>query len=188
MKKGSIVLVVVLVLILLSGIYAVSKNNSFVALKENVNKASSDIDTALERRADLIPNLVSTVKGYVKHEESVIDSVTEARQNLLSAKSLDEKAAASSKLDSAISALMVIVENYPDLKASENFIQLQDELAGTENRIATARKDYNDAVKDYNSYIKRIPNSIIAGMFNFEKKDYFKADEGANEVPKVNFE
>ena len=188
MKKGSIVLVVILVLIILTGLYAVTKNNTFVGLREEVDKASANIDADLERRADLIPNLVSTVKGYMKHEETVIDSVTEARQNLLNAKTLDEKATASSKLDSAINALMVIVENYPDLKASENFTQLQDELAGTENRIAVARKNYNDAATKYNKEIQMFPGSIIAKMKNYEKVPYFEVSEGKKDVPTVDFD
>ena len=187
MKKSYIVLVVILALIIIAGIFAVTKNNTFVALREEVNKAASNIDTDLERRADLIPNLVSTVKGYMKHEQNIIDSVTEARQNLLSAKSLDEKAEANSKLDSAINALMVIVENYPDLKANENFIQLQDELAGTENRIAVSRKAYNDAATKYNKEIQMFPGSIIANMKKFEKVTYFEASEGKKDVPTVDF-
>ena len=187
MKKGTIVLVVILAIIIFGGLYMVSTNNRFVGLRETVDKEAANIDVALERRADLIPNLVNTVKGYVKHEESVIDSITEARENLVSAKSLDEKAAANSKLDSAINALMVIVENYPDLKASENFIQLQDELAGTENRIAIARKNYNDAATEYNKAIQMFPASIIANMKRLEKVAYFEADESKKEVPTVDF-
>jgi len=188
MKKGTIVLVVILAIIIFGGLYAVSTNNKFVGLRETVDKESANIDVVLERRADLIPNLVNTVKGYVKHEESVINSITEARENLISAKSLNEKAEANSKLDSAINALMVVVENYPDLKANENFIQLQDELAGTENRIAIARKNYNDAATEYNKAIQMFPGSIIANLKKYEKVKYFEAEESKKEVPTVDFD
>ena len=183
LKIGIVLVVIVLLIVMmLSGVY-----NGLVSKEEEVDNKLADISVQLERRADLIPNLVNTVKGYVKHEESVIDSITEARENLVSAKSLDEKAAANSKLDSAINALMVIVENYPDLKASENFIQLQDELAGTENRIAVARKNYNDAATEYNKAIQMFPASIIANMKKLEKVAYFEADESKKEVPTVDF-
>ena len=185
MKKGLLIVGGVL-LVIVAVLFA--SYNSMVEKSEKVDAKFSDIDTQLQRRADLIPNLVSSVKGYMKHEQDAIDKVTEARTNLVNAKDVSEKAAANDKLTSALNNFIAIAENYPNLKADSTYTSLMDELAGTENRIATARKDYNDAVKDYNSYIKRIPNSIIAGMFNFEKKDYFKADEGANEVPKVNFE
>jgi LemA protein len=188
MKKGTIVLIVILAIIIFGGLYAVSTNNKFVGLRETVDKEAANIDVALERRADLIPNLVSTVKGYMKHEESIIDSITEARQNLVNAGSLEEKAEANNKLNSALNALMVIVENYPDLKASENFIQLQDELAGTENRIAVARKNYNDAATNYNKAIQMFPGSIIANLKKYEKVNYFEADESKKEVPTVDFD
>lgn len=128
----------------------------------------------LQRRADLIPNLVNTVKGYTSHEDAIIDKITTARENLNKAKTVEEKSEANDELSSALNSLMVVVENYPDLKASENFINLQDELAGTENRIAVARKDYNDAVKSYNTSIKKFPGSIFAGMFAFDSKTYFE--------------
>lgn len=188
MKKGTIVLIVILAIIIFGGLYAVSTNNKFVGLRETVDKEAANIDVALERRADLIPNLVSTVKGYMKHEESIIDSITEARQNLVNAGSLEEKAEANNKLNNALNALMVIVENYPDLKASENFIQLQDELAGTENRIAVARKNYNDAATNYNKAIQMFPGSIIANLKKYEKVNYFEADESKKEVPTVDFD
>ena len=187
MKKSSIILIVVLLLIIMSGMYAVTKNNSFISLKEDVNKAAANIDTALQRRAELIPNLVNTVKGYVKHEESIINDITDARQNLVNATTLSDKAAANAKLDSAINALMVVVENYPNLKANENFLGLQDELAGTENRIAIARQNYNDAVTKYNKEIQMFPGSIIANMKNYEKESYFEASEDKKEVPTVDF-
>ena len=132
--------------------------------------------------------MVNTVKGYMEHEENVINSVTKARENLVNAKDLDEKSTANEELTSALNNLFVIVENYPDLKANTNFINLQDELAGTENRIAVSRKDYNDAVKEYNITIKKFPKNMIAGMFGFETKDYFEAKETSLEVPNVSFE
>lgn len=187
MKKGSTVLLVIIAVIIvialtLGGIY-----NSIVTLEENVNSEFSNVSVMLERRADLIPNLVSTVKGYASHEQAAIDSVTKARENLLQAKTIEEKGEANNELTSALNALMVIVENYPDLKANQNFIQLSDELAGTENRIATARRDYNDAVKAYNSKVKKFPTNLIAGMFGFSEKDYFEVEPSKTEVPKVEF-
>ena len=187
MKKGSTVLLVIIAVIIvialaLGGIY-----NSIVTLEENVNSEFSNVSVMLERRADLIPNLVSTVKGYASHEQAAIDSVTKARENLLQAKTIEEKGEANNELTSALNALMVIEENYPDLKANQNFIQLSDELAGTENRIATARRDYNDAVKAYNSKVKKFPTNLIAGMFGFSEKDYFEVEPSKTEVPKVEF-
>ena len=156
-------------------------------MSEAVDAKFSDIDTQLQRRADLIPNLVNSVKGYMAHEQSIIDSVTTARTKLVNASSVAEKAEADNELTKALNSLLVVVENYPDIKASSNFTQLMDELSGTENRIATARRDYNNAVKEYNTYIKKFPQFIIANMFNFEAKDYFEASESANEVPQVSF-
>ena len=187
MKKGSIVGLVVLGIVIVLGIFMVSNYNTMKVARENVDTKLSDVDVYLQRRADLIPNLVSTVKGYVQHEEKVISDITTARENLVNAKSMPEKANANQELSNAINALMVVVENYPDLKANTNFINLQDELAGTENRISTARRDYNDAVKSYNSLIIKFPNNILASMFKFEKAEYFKADEGKTEVPNVEF-
>ena len=187
MKKSLIALIVIgVVAVLLIGT-CVSSYNKMVDMSESVDSKLSDIDTQLQRRADLIPNLVNTVKGYTDHENAVLEKITDARKSLLGANTIEEKAEANEQLTTALRSLTVIVENYPELKSSQNFINLQDELAGTENRIATSRKDYNDAVKEYNSYIKKIPNSIIAGIFNFDEKDYFKAAKGSNEVPEVNF-
>ena len=187
MKKSSIAIIVVIVILLLIVIGGISSYNGLVGLSEEVDNKFATIDTMLQRRADLIPNLVNTVKGYTNQEQSVIDSVTEARAKLNSANSVADKANADQELTSALNNLLVVVENYPDLKSSENFINLQDELAGTENRIATARKDYNDAVKDYNAKIKRFPTNIISRMFGFEEKEYFQATEGSEEVPTVDF-
>jgi len=187
MKKGTGILIGIVVVVLLLVVMVVSKYNSLVTLKENVDNQYSNIDTQLERRADLIPNLVNTVKGYMNHEEKVIKDITTARENLLKAGNAKDLSKANSELDSALNALMVVVENYPDLKASQNFVALQDELAGTENRIAVARKDYNDAVKKYNASIKKFPANIIAGMFNFDSKDYFEVDEAKKNTPEVEF-
>ena len=187
MKKSYIILGVVIVIILAIILFFVGKYNNLVTLEENVDNKYADIDVQLERRADLIPNLVNTVKGYTQQEQSVIQSVTDARAKLAGASGVAEKAEANQELTSALNNLLVVVENYPDLKSSQNFIQLQDELAGTENRIATARKDYNDAVKEYNLKIKRFPTVIIAGMFGYGEKEYFEAEEGSEEVPNVQF-
>lgn len=187
MKKSYIVIGVIIVIILAIILFFVGSYNSLVTLEESVDNKYADIDVQLERRADLIPNLVNTVKGYMEHEEEAIEQVTTARENLVNAKGVEEKATANSELSSALNNLMVIVENYPDLKASTNFINLQDELAGTENRVSTARRDYNNAVKEYNAKIKKIPTNIIASMSGFEEKVYFEADETKEEVPSVDF-
>ena len=184
LKTGLIIGAVAVVLVMLfAGAY-----NGLVGKEEEVDNKLADVSVQLERRADLIPNLVNTVKGYASHEQSVIDSVTDARAKLLSANSASEKAEANQELTTALNNLLVVVENYPDLKANTNFIQLQDELAGTENRIAVARKDYNDAVISYNKELKSFPKNILAGMFGFKEKEYFEAKESSNEVPEVSFE
>jgi LemA protein len=187
MKKSTIVLIVVLAVIALVAMSLIGTYNGLVSKKEAVTKEYSNLDVMLQRRADLIPNLVNTVKGFAAHENEVIDKVTTAREHLVNAKNIDEKQAANNELTSSLNALMVVVENYPDLKSSENFIALQDELSGTENRISTARRDYNNAVNAYNGSIKRFPNNMLAGMFGFGEEKYFEADEKAQEVPSVNF-
>lgn len=188
MKKSSIGTICVIAIIAIIAIMAIVGYNGMVSKREAVDSALSDLDVMLQRRSDLIPNLVSTVKGYTNHENEVIDKITEARAKLTSANRVEEKSEANNELSSSLKALMVVVENYPDLKSSENFKQLSDELAGTENRIAVARKDYNNAVKTLNTTIKKFPNNIIAGMFGFEQAEYFEADESSTEVPSVNFE
>lgn len=185
MKKSTIVIIAVIVII---AIMLVSSYNGIVSKAEDVDNKFATIDTQLQRRADLIPNLVNTVKGYAAQEKEIIDSVTEARARLAGANTVAEKAEADGELTSALNRLMVVVENYPDLKSSQNFIQLSDELAGTENRIATARRDYNEAVKEYNLKIKKFPTNLMANMFGYDAKDYFQASEGSQEVPNVNFE
>src|SRR5712664_3980376 len=188
MSKGLIVLVVLVVILLaLFGQY-VSVKNQMVTKNESVKAAWSQVDIVLQRRADLIPNLVETVKGYAQQEQTVFGDIAKARSTLLSAGTPQEKIAANQQLDGALGRLLLIVENYPQLKSNENFLRLQDELAGTENRIAVERKRYNDALQDYNTYVQQFPNSIFAGWAGFKPNDaYFKAAEGSREVPKVNF-
>ena len=188
MKIALIVLAVLLVVVLVIGGQFVSIRNDLVTRKESVNAAWSQVDVALQRRADLIPNLVETVKGYAKHEEKAIDDVASARASLIGGKSPSEKIAANSQLDGALGRLLVIVENYPNLKANENFLRLQDELAGTENRIAVERRKYNDTVQSYNTKIQLFPDNIVASMSGFQREDaYFKTEPGARTAPKVAF-
>lgn len=187
-KTGSKSIIIgILVVVVLVVVMGVSQYNSLVGTSENVSNKSAGIDTMLQRRVDLIPNLVNTVKGYAAHEKEVIESVSSARSKLAGAESMGDKATADTELSGAISRLLMVVENYPDLKADTQFQSLSDELAGTENRIAVARKDYNDAVKEYNQKIRRFPTNIFAGVFGFDKAEYFKAAAGAETVPDVSF-
>jgi LemA protein len=188
MGKGLIVVIILaLIALVVFGQY-VSVRNTLVTKNEAVKAAWSQVDIVLQRRADLIPNLVETVKGYAKQEQTVFGDIAKARSALLSAGSPSEKIAANNQLDGAIGRLLAIAENYPQLKSNENFLRLQDELAGTENRIAVERKRYNDALQDYNTYILKFPNNIFASSAGFKPNDaYFKAAEGSREVPKVNF-
>ncbi|MBP1763336.1 MAG: LemA family protein [Firmicutes bacterium] len=181
------VLIGVLVLVVVIGISAVSGYNSLVALNENVNGKWSQVENQLQRRADLIPNLVETVKGAAAQERQLIQSVTDARAKLGGAQGPAAKAAANDELSGALSRLLVVVENYPNMKTDQNFRQLTDELAGTENRLAVARKDYNDSVQIYNTKIRTFPTSIYANMLGFGQKEYFRAAESAKETPKVKF-
>jgi len=183
----AVVAVLVIIALVLGGIY-VSRRNQMVTLNETVKSDWAQVDVVLQRRADLIPNLVETVKGYAAQEVTVYDDIAKARSALLSAKTPTDKIAANGQLDGAIGRLLLIVENYPQLKSNENFLHLQDELAGTENRIAVERKRYDDAIQDYNTYIGLFPNNIVAGMAGFKRNDaYFAAPEAAREVPKVQF-
>jgi len=187
MKRGTIILISGIAVVgILIAMFA-SSYNSFVTAEEDVDQSFSQIETQLQRRADLVPNLVNTVKGYASHEESVISDVTEARANLANANSPQDQATANDELTGALNRLLVVVENYPDLKANENFQQLMDELAGTENRIAVARKDYNEQVSGYNKKVKQFPGAMIAGLFNFDEKEYFRSAEGADQPPTVDF-
>ena len=185
-KSLTVGIIVAVIVIALIGSIAGSYNN-LVKLRENVTSAQSVVETQLQRRADLIPNLVNTVKRYASQEEHLFTAVADARTALSGAKTVDELNSAQSQLDSAVSRLLAIAESYPDLKANENFINLQDELAGTENRISVARQDYNDAAKEYNTKIQSFPASIIARLFHFEKADYFTATAEAATVPAVDF-
>lgn len=186
MKKTGLIVVIALVVTI--AIFMIGGYNGIVTKQENVESSLSNLDVMLQRRADLIPNLVNTVKGYTSHESDVISKITDARTKLVNANSVEEKSNANNELTNSLNALMVVVENYPDLKSSQNFIALSDELAGTENRIAVARKDYNDAVKELNTTIKKFPNNLLAGMFGFEQAVYFEADDKSTEVPNVSFE
>lgn len=181
------VLGVVIVLVLI--IYVQFKNtyNTLVQLDEQVKSAQSEIENQLQRRYDLIPNYVETVKGYAAHEKDVLTQITEARSRMGSAPTLGEKLKANDQLNSALARLLVVVENYPNLKANENFIRLQDELAGTENRIAVARRRYIQAVQIYNQKVRQFPTNLIAGMLGFHQKEQFKTVEAARQAPKVNF-
>ncbi len=181
----SLIGILVAIFIVVGGMF--SSYNGLVASNENVDGKWAQVETQLQRRNDLIPNLVSTVKGFASHETEVFTAVADARAKLGGAKTVAETSAANSELNTALSRLLVVAENYPELKSSANFTQLQDELAGTENRIAVARKDYNDAVQGYNAKIKSLPASLYAGAFGFTAKDYFKAEESAQNVPQVKF-
>jgi LemA protein len=186
-KTWIIIIVVVLILLGAFGQY-IGVKNTLVAKNEAVKAAWSQVDIVLQRRADLIPNLVETVKGYAQQEQTVFGDIAKARSALLSAGTPSDKIAANQQLDGALGRLLAIVENYPQLKSNENFLRLQDELAGTENRIAVERKRYNDALQDYNTYIQQFPASIYAKWAGFKPNDaYFAASEGSRQVPKVNF-
>ena len=161
--------------------------NQIQSKDEAVKAGWSEVLNQYKRRADLIPNLVNTVKGYAAHEKDILEEVTRLRSQWGEAKTQTEKVGVASMLEGAMGRLMVVMENYPDLKANQNFIALQDELAGTENRIAVARKDYNDAVQSYNAQIKSMPTVLYAGLLGFHARDYFKADAGAKTAPKVQF-
>ncbi len=188
MKKGLIALIVIGAVLLTVIFAAVGSYNGLVDKEEAVKTAQSQISNQLQRRADLIPNFVNTVKGYADYEQSTYTAVTEARTAVSKANTVTEQQEASEQLDRAVSIWVnAITEAYPDLKAVQQFTALTDELSGTENRIAVARKDYNDAAKDYNSSIRKFPKSIIASLFGFENVDYFEADADANEVPEVSF-
>jgi LemA protein len=188
MKKSWIWLGGIVLVLLILGSSYVNRRNEMVQKNETVKASWSEVDVQLQRRADLIPNLVATVKGYAQHEQTVFDNVANARAALLNARTPADRIAANGQLDGALGRLLAIVENYPQLKANQNFLQLQDELAGTENRIAVARRRYNLALRDYNAYIGLFPNNIVAGWSGFQRNNaYFEAAPGAEQAPKVNF-
>jgi LemA protein len=178
---------IIVVILVLLGVMLVPSYNKFVTLEENVDQSYAQVENQLQRRMDLIPNLVNTVKGFAEHEKEIIGDISDARARLAGAQGPEEQAAANDELSGALSRLLVVVENYPDLKANENFRQLMDELAGTENRIGVARQDYNTEVAAFNKRVKRFPGKLTASIFGFDEKEYFKADEAAKEVPNVDF-
>ena len=179
--------IIILVVVALLAVFGFSSYNSLVGANEAVNGKWSQIENQLQRRSDLIPNLVNTVKGFAAQEQQIIQSVADARSKLAGASGPAAKAQANGELNSALSRLLVVVENYPQLKSDANFRQLMDELAGTENRIAVARQDYNNAVQGFNTKIRSFPTNLFAGMMGFGPKEYFKAEEGAKTVPQVKF-
>ncbi len=194
MKKSSIIIAIAAVVIIAG--WAVSGYNGMVTSEENVNTQWSNVETQYQRRADLIPNLVNTVKGYATHEQSTLESVMEARSKAtqvtvdpsnLTAEKLQEFQQAQGEISSALGRLLAITENYPDLKANQNFLELQAQLEGTENRINVARKNFNEAAQEFNTTIRRFPKNIIAGIFGFERRAYFEAAEGAETAPNVQF-
>jgi LemA protein len=188
MRPVLIVVLVIVVALLLFGGKFVSVRNQLAVDRVNIEAAWAQVNVALQRRADLIPNLVATVKGYAKHEESTIQAVADARSALLGARTPQERIQANAQLDNALGRLLVVVENYPNLKANENFLRLQDELAGTENRIAVERRKYNETVQRYNAEIAIFPNNIVASLSGFTHNDaYFKTEPGAQTAPKVSF-
>ncbi len=197
MKKALITIAVVIValVVLLCGM-GCSKYNSMTRQLQGVESAWSNVETQYQRRADLIPNLEATVKGYAEHESSTLQAVTEARAKVgsmsiniedLNEATLDKYTKAQNELSGALKSLLAVSEAYPDLKANENFMRFQDELAGTENRIQTARRDYNEVAREYNTQVSLFPNNIFAGFFGFSKKPYFQSAEGAEQAPKVSF-
>lgn len=194
MKKVTIIILVAVVAII--AIWAISGYNSLVSMDENVSNQWANVETQYQRRADLIPNLVNTVKGYAAHEKETLEGVIAARSQAtqikvdptdLTPEKLAEYQKAQGQLATALGKLLAITENYPDLKANQNFLELQAQLEGTENRINVARKNFNDAAKAYNTAIRRFPKNILAGMFGFDKRAYFEAAEGAEQAPQVQF-
>jgi len=194
MKKKSTWIIIAAIAVIV--IWAIKVNNSMVTMEENVSKSWANVENVYQRRADLIPNLVNTVKGYAQHETSTFEAVVNARAKATSitvnpenmtADQLKEFQKAQNEIGGALGRLIAVSESYPELKANENFKELQAQLEGTENRIAVERKNFNDEASKFNTYIRKFPQSIIAGMFGFEKKPYFEAEEGANKAPTVQF-
>ena len=192
-NKGLIITIVVIALV---AIWGISSYNGLVSMDENVSNQWANVETQYQRRSDLIPNLVNTVKGYAKHESETLESVMAARSQATQGKidpsnctpqQLAAYQKAQGDVTTALGKLLAITENYPDLKANQNFLELQSQLEGTENRINVARKDFNDTAKKYNTSLRRFPRNIIASMFGFEKRNYFEAEAGAEKAPKVEF-
>ena len=192
MRRGVVVLLVVIAVFVFAGLFVYgsfkSAQNQMVSKEENVKSAWSQVDILLQRRADLIPNLVETVKGFTKEESTVFGDIANARAGLLNARDPKEKIAANGQLDSAFGRLLALTENYPQLRSSEQFMRLQDELAGTENRIGVARRHYNETLREYNTFVRQFPNSIWANMLGFHVNDaYFEASAASRTVPSVKF-
>ena len=194
--KKNLGLVITLALVAVVLIWGVSGYNGLVSMDEGVQNKWADVETQYQRRADLIPNLVNTVKGYAAHEKETLEGVVKARSEATSVKvdpenmtaeQMAQYQKAQNGVSSALSKLLLVVEKYPDLKANQNFLELQSQLEGTENRITVARRDFNGAAKEYNTAIRKFPKNILAGMFGFEKKAYFEAQEGAEKAPEVQF-
>jgi LemA protein len=186
-KKLLVIAAIVIVVILIPYSYLKGTYNSLVTMDEGVKAAWAQVENQLQRRYDLIPNLVETVKGYAAQEKEVFLKVTEARAKVGGATTINDKISANNGLSAALSRLLLVVERYPDLKSNTNFIRLQDELAGTENRIAVERRRYNETVKVYNIKIRRFPTNLLAGMFGFEKAAFFEVPKERQEAPKVKF-
>ncbi len=195
MKKGTITIIIVAIVAIIA-FWAINGYNSLVSMDENVSNQWANVETQYQRRADLIPNLVNTVKGYAAHEKETLEGVIAARSQAtqikvdptdLTPEKLAEYQKAQGQLATALGKLLAITENYPDLKANQNFLELQAQLEGTENRINVARKNFNDSAKAYNTAIRRFPKNILAGMFGFDKRAYFEAAEGAEQAPQVQF-
>jgi len=181
-------LIIVAVVLVLLVLFVIAAYNALIRLRNQVDNAWSQIDVQLKRRHDLIPNLVETARGYMKHERGTFEAITEARSRAMGAKTVSEASKAEGALGEALSKFMLVVENYPDLKANQNFLAVQEELTGTENRISFARQSYNDQVLFFNNKIQMFPSNIVANMFNFGKRDFFELETGAErEVPKVSF-
>jgi len=186
----------IIIILILLGVLSVSKYNTMVTMEEMVTEQWANVETQYQRRADLIPNLVKTVKGYAAHEKDVFESVTKARASAtsvkidpsnLTAESIKKFQSAQGVLNSALSRLLAVSERYPELKANQNFLELQAQLEGTENRIAVERRRFNEKVKNYNTFIRKFPNNFVASMFGFERQATFEADEGAEKAPDVQF-
>ena len=195
-KKGTVTIIAIIAVVVIVILWGIRVNNRMIPMEEGVNKAWSNVENVYQRRADLIPNLVNTVKGYAAHETSTFEAVVNARAKATSitvnpenmtADQLKEFQKAQNEVGGALGRLIAVSEAYPELKANENFKELQAQLEGTENRISVERRNFNEAANQYNTYIRKFPQSIIAGMRDFEKKPYFEAEEGANQAPKVEF-
>lgn len=187
MRRGTIAFIVIAAVVALVVISGIVSYNRLIALDEGVSAQWAQVENQLQRRYELIPNLVETVKGYASHETEVFTAIADARSRLAGASTEEERVAAANELESALARLLVIVENYPDLKADRQFTQLMDELAGTENRIAVERQRFNEMVRDYNVMIKRMPTALVANLLGFEAREYFESAPGAETVPSVEF-